>query len=95
MDAVKVRTKNNNLSLILSSFDLSIILKKGTTFNETINVRKRLAPELESGQTSDMAADVWALGQIAFQLLCCPKKEKLLACEDSSIVTSQNIEVQL
>ena len=63
MDSVKVRMKNNHVSLLLSSFDLSVVLKKGsTTFTDVINVRRPLAPELKSGTPSDMATDVWALG---------------------------------
>ena len=81
MDSIKVRMKDNNMSLILSSFDIAICLKKATPhFSDTVIAESIcLAPELKTGQQSDMATDVWALGQLAFQLLCCPtKKDKVL-----------------
>ena len=91
MDSIKVRMKDNNMSLILSSFDIALCLKKAMPhFSDTIITAEPiiLAPELRSGRQSDMATDVWSLGQLAFQLLCCPtKKDKVLLiqrnCSDS------------
>lgn len=32
-----------------------------------------------------MAADVWAFGQIAYQLLACPDEESILQCSEDKI----------
>ena len=88
LDTIQVRMKNSKVSLILSAFDIAIQLKKGAMIAaERINSTSRLAPELESGTaSSDMAVDIWALGQICYQLMCCciPTENTTLQLEDQS-----------
>lgn len=45
-----------------------------------------MAPEVKAGRGHDMSVDVWALGQMAYQLLCCPTEDNVLTCltEDSA-----------
>lgn len=70
------------MSLILSSFDIATQLKKGSLdVQQKISREGRLAPELEAGFASDASADVWSLGQIGYQLMCCPHKDKTLRCQ--------------
>ena len=74
LDAVQVRMKDENMSLMLGSFDIALQLKSqgATAVTEKIASRRPLAPELQYGTSSDLAVDVWALGQIGYQLMCCP-----------------------
>ena len=44
-----------------------------------------MAPEIEAGELHDMAADIWALGQIAYQLLCCKGKVEYLVAESEAV----------
>ena len=46
-----------------------------------------MAPEIEAGSPHDMAADIWSLGQIAFQLLCCAKEPVRLS---DTLLSSQS-----
>ena len=63
MDTIRVQIKGNIMILVLSSFDIAVILNKGTSFTETLDARmQHLAPELLDGRPSDMAADIWSLG---------------------------------
>ena len=34
-----------------------------------------LAPEIEAGAPHDFSADVWALGQVAYQIMSTPRDE--------------------
>jgi serine/threonine protein kinase len=45
---------------------------------QTFNVSRSFAPEIESGQAHDTAADIWALGQVCYQLLCCIDQDENL-----------------
>ena len=38
-----------------------------------------------------MAVDVWSLGQIAYQLLCCPLHDNILTCETEDSETGEAI----
>ena len=40
-----------------------------------------MAPEIEAGVDHYTAADIWALGQISYQLLCCNGEVKYLVNE--------------
>ena len=80
MEAIKVRSKKQKFYLQIGQFDFSLQLKKNHNVLQTFNVSRPLAPEIQSAQPHDMAVDVWALGQIAYQLLCCPSQEDILTC---------------
>lgn len=75
MDAVRLKIKKKRVYLYIGQFDFALQLKKNHTVLQTFNVTRPLAPEIQSGKNHDMAADIWALGQIAYQLLCCPCQE--------------------
>ena len=45
---------------------------------QTFNVSRSFAPEIEKGQAHDTAADIWALGQVCYQLLCCIEQDDIL-----------------
>ena len=53
-----------------------------------------MAPEIVEGDAHDIAVDIWSLGQIAYQLLCCPTKDHCLKLspEDSSLSNSSKEE---
>ena len=78
MDAVKVKVKKSRIYLLIGQFDFSLQLKKNHTVQQSFNVMRPLAPEILAGQPHDMAVDIWALGQIAYQLLCCPSQQQIL-----------------
>lgn len=77
-EAIKVKIKKERIYLLLDNFDLSLQLKKNHNVLQTFNVSRTLAPEIEGGLAHDMAVDIWALGQIGFQLLCCPSEVSTL-----------------
>ena len=45
----------------------------------------KLAPEIKAGKPHDQSADIWALGQIIYKLLCAlDEEDACLAVENSS-----------
>ena len=52
---------------------------------------RNVAPEITTGEAHDLAVDVWALGQIAYQLLCCPGSENILTCQTIDNTTGEAI----
>ena len=70
--------KRGEAGLYLDQFDFAFCLKPSTTVQQTFNVPQRMAPEIEAGKAHDMAADIWSLGQLAYQLLCVPKPTDFL-----------------
>ena len=93
MEAIKVRSKKQRVYLQIGQFDFSLQLKKNHTVLQTFNVSRPLAPEIQAGQPHDMAVDVWALGQIGYQLLCCPNRDEVL--EVSERMNGAAVENQL
>ena len=62
----------------IDSFDLAIELKE--KYSKIIqelsaNGSNLLAPEIQQGAPHDYSADVWALGQVAYQIMSIPRKE--------------------
>ena len=53
-----------------------------------------MAPEIVEGIAHDIAVDIWSLGQIAYQLLCCPSNDNCLqfSPENSSVSNSSKEE---
>ena len=45
---------------------------------QTFNVSRRFAPEIEQAQAHDTAADIWSLGQVCYQLLCCISQDQII-----------------
>ena len=60
---------------------MAFYLKAGRQVTQTFNVKQRLAPEIEAGLPHDVSADIWNLGQIAYQLLCGFKEKAVLAAD--------------
>ena len=81
MESVTVKIKKERLYVTLSSFNFAYQLKKNHTVKQSFNVKRSMAPEVRAGESHDIAVDVWALGQMAYQLLCCPLKDEVLSCQ--------------
>ena len=70
---------------------LSNQLKKGHAVQQQFNLERNVAPEIKTGEPHDLAVDVWALGQIAYQLLCCPDSDDILTCQTIDSETGEAI----
>ena len=70
---------------------LSNQLKKGHAVQQQFNLERNVAPEIKIGEPHDLAVDVWALGQIAYQLLCCPDSDDILTCQTIDSETGEAI----
>ena len=75
----------------LSQFSLAHQLKKDYAVQQQFNLDRNVAPEIKNGQPSDLSVDVWALGQIAYQLLCCPGSDDILTCQTIDSATGEAI----
>lgn len=60
---------------------------------QTFNVSRSFAPEIESGQAHDTAADIWALGQVCYQLLCSIDQDESLKLNNQATNLSVEEEV--
>lgn len=89
--------KKGRVKVQIGNFDLAYCLKKGHMVTQTFNVSRAFAPEIEQGQAHDTAADIWALGQVCYQLLCCIDRDvnlQLPSGENTQNLTAEQ-EVQL
>ena len=65
------------------------MLKKNHTIQQSFSVDRSLAPEIKKGEPQDMAVDIWSLGQIAYQLLCCPAQDNCLNFSLDNVIGSK------
>ena len=86
---MRQRKTKPDLDVKLGDFDLATCLKPKSCIKQSLQVETRMAPEIEANEYHDLSADVWSLGQIAFQLLCCANEPCILS-EDFSDVP-QNV----
>ena len=77
-DTVGVKVKKGRVKIQIGCFDLAYCLKKGHMVTQTFNVSRRFAPEIEQAQAHDTAADIWSLGQVCYQLLCCISQDQII-----------------
>ena len=57
------------MAIRIDQLDFAVCLKPETAISQTFNMPNRMAPEIEAGEECETAADIWSLGQIAFQLI--------------------------
>ena len=54
---------------------------------QTFKFDENLAPEIEAGEPHDQSADVWALGQIAYKLIC---RSSMAQCYEANDVIGES-----
>lgn len=80
LNSIKLRFSKNQQIYRLSkidSFDLAIVLKNKT--NKVVQCLPEvdsnlLAPEIKEGQPHGFSSDIWALGQVAYQIMSVPRE---------------------
>ena len=70
METICVKEQKGRIKVKLSCLDMAYCLKAGQKVTQTFDIGRLLAPEIEAGLPHDVSADIWSLGQIAYQLLC-------------------------
>lgn len=74
------------MKFLIGDLDIAHCLQKRLKVTQIVHTSStKLAPEINAGQPHDQAADIWALGQIIYKLLCAiDDEEACLAVENGS-----------